>query len=189
MEPDITITSRVIPVGPGMELRPVTVADAPALMSVIDRNRTRLSEWLLWATPEYSEADLRAFLVKRENEHLAREALTTTIWCDGVLAGSIAMHQIDWLRRNTSIGYWLDLRHKGRGVATQACRALVTEAFSAYGLHRVEIRCAARNERSAAIPRRLGFREEGVLREAEPLHGKFVDLRLFSMLASEWPGA
>lgn len=186
MEPDRTFAPHVIPAGPGLELRPAIVADAAALYALIDRNRTHLSEWLAWATPDYLETGLRDFVAARETENLSRKALTTTIWTHGVLCGSIAMHQIDWLRRNTSIGYWLDMGYQGRGVATEACRALVTEAFSVYGLHRVEIRCASGNHRSAAIPQRLGFREEGILREAEPLHGKFVDLRLFSMLAHEW---
>jgi len=69
---------------------------------------------------------------------------------------------------------------------TRACRAIATEAFRQYGLHRIEIRCATGNGRSAAIPRRLGFAEEGILREAEWLYDHWVDLRVFSMLEHNW---
>jgi ribosomal-protein-serine acetyltransferase len=69
---------------------------------------------------------------------------------------------------------------------TLVCRALVSEAFSRYALHRVEIRCATGNVKSAAIPQRLGFTEEGTLRQAEWLFDHWVDLRLFSMLAQDW---
>jgi ribosomal-protein-serine acetyltransferase len=188
MEPETAFVPRIIPAAPGIELRPVTVGDSAALFQMIESNLPRLFQWLMWARPDFSEPDLYSFLAERELENTSRKALTTAICVDGVICGSVAMHQIDWLRKSTSIGYWLDAGHGGRGVATHACRALVREAFTEYGLHRVEIRCAAGNDQSAAIPLRLGFREEAVLREAEQLHGKFVDLRLFSMLSHHWEG-
>ena len=67
----------------------------------------------------------------------------------------------------------LIIRHKGA-----LCGAI--------GLHRLEIRCAVENHRSSAVPRRLGFLEEGILREAEWLYDHWVDLRVFSMLAQDW---
>ena len=119
-------------------------------------------------------------------ENQARTALTTLIVVDGLVCGSAAFHLIDQMRKSTSLGYWIDEQHQGRGIVTACCRALITEAFRGYELHRIEIRCAVGNDRSAAIPGRLGLREEGTLREAEPLHGRFVDLRLFSVLRHEW---
>ena len=61
-------------------------------------------------------------------------------------------------------------------------------------MHRVEIRCATGNTRSCAIPARLGFTREGVLREAEIVGGRFLDLVVWSLLeqdyqdlAARWP--
>src|SRR5258708_39490173 len=133
-----------------IEIRPVTADDAPALYRRIDRNREYLAEWLPWATPEYSEDQLRTFLTDRAAENAARAALTTLIVSGGVVCGSIALHALDHLRKSTSIGYWIDSKHQGRGFATAACRAIITEAFATYGMHRVEIRCAVGNDRSAA---------------------------------------
>ena len=96
------------------------------------------------------------------------------------------LHTIDPRHRNTSIGYWLAAGFQGLGIMTQSCRVLVTEAFTRYKLHRVEIRCATGNARSIAIPRRLGFTEEGVLREAEWLYDHWVDLHVFAMLEQHW---
>jgi ribosomal-protein-serine acetyltransferase len=191
MEPSTAGDRKVIPVGlstdsSGIELRLVTPADAAELYRMIDRNRAYLAEWLPWVTPEYVETDLSGFLEARELENRNREALTTAIVADGRICGSIALHRIDQFHRSTSIGYWLDEAHNGRGIMTRSCRALVSEAFEGYGLHRVEIRCAVGNNRSAAIPERLGFREEGILRGAELVHGRFLDLRVFSMLSHEW---
>jgi ribosomal-protein-serine acetyltransferase len=69
---------------------------------------------------------------------------------------------------------------------TRACRAIVTEGFRRYRLHRIEIRCATGNAKSSAIARRLGFVEEGVLQEAEWLYDRWVDLRVFGMIERQW---
>ena len=45
------------------------------------------------------------------------------------------------------------------------------------------------NARSRAIPERLGFSEEGVLREAKLIRGRYEDAALYSMLAADWPPA
>ena len=72
---------------------------------------------------------------------------------------------------------------------TSASRALVDQAFNQAKLNRVEIRCAIGNERSRAIPSRLCFREEGLLRDAEWLYDHFVDHIVYAMLARDWAAA
>ncbi len=69
---------------------------------------------------------------------------------------------------------------------TRACRALVGHAFTELNLNRVEIRCASDNARSCAIPERLSFRREGLLREAEWLYDRFVDHVVYGLIRSEW---
>jgi ribosomal-protein-serine acetyltransferase len=108
-----------------------------------------------------------------------------TIRHKGSLRGAIELYRIERSHRNTSIGYQIDEAHEGKGVVGAACRAITTEGFRSFGLHRVGIRCATWNHRSSAIPRRPGF-VEGILREAEWRHGKWVDLRVFGMLAQDW---
>ena len=49
------------------------------------------------------------------------------------------------------------------------------------------ILCATENEKSCAVAERLGFRREGVRRQAAWLYDRFVDLVSYSTLASEWP--
>jgi ribosomal-protein-serine acetyltransferase len=81
----------------------------------------------------------------------------------------------------------LEDRHAGPAYSLEDCRALLDHAFYELKLNRVEIRCAAENNCSRAVPERLGFRQDGVLRQAEWLHEHFVDLVIYSMLAGEWP--
>jgi ribosomal-protein-serine acetyltransferase len=69
---------------------------------------------------------------------------------------------------------------------TRAVRALTDHAFSTWRLNRVEIRAGAGNERSRPIPTRLGYKEEGVLREVERVGDGYVDHVVHAMLAAEW---
>jgi len=61
--------------------------------------------------------------------------------------------------------------------------------FEELGLHRVEIRCGTGNTRSCAIPERLGFTREGLLREAEWVNDRWLDLLVWGMLEVEWRAA
>ena len=177
---------RVIPAGSDLELRPVRLEDAETLYCAVDRNRERLRRWLPWVTAEYSLEDMRRFLQDKAAENCAGLGLTMGIWWGETLCGAIGLHRFDQLHRNSSIGYWVDCQYEGQGMVTLACRAIISEAFSEYSLHRIEIRCAIGNERSAAIARRLGFLHEGVLRDAEWLHDHWVNLNVYSILEPDW---
>jgi ribosomal-protein-serine acetyltransferase len=69
---------------------------------------------------------------------------------------------------------------------TASCGCLLDYAFRNLGMNRVEIRCATGNTRSRAIPERLGFKEEGTVRQAEWLYDHYVDHVVYSMLRDEW---
>ena len=103
------------------------------------------------------------------------------------IIGAIGFHAVDWRNRSTSIGYWLAEDRQGRGTMTEAVRALVSHAFDVWKLNRVEIRAAVGNVRSRAIPERLGFKEEGVLRDGERIGERYEDSVVYAMLARDWP--
>jgi ribosomal-protein-serine acetyltransferase len=178
---------RVIPAGSDLELRPVCAADASALFSAAERNLERLRPWLEWAVVGYSLQDMRRFVDLKQAENSSGDALTAGIWSRGTLCGAIELHRINWRHRSSSIGYWVDCGFEGKGIVTRACQAIVSEAFTGFGLHRIEIRCATGNHRSAAVAKRLGFVQEAVLSDAEWLHDHWVDLYLFRMLEQDWP--
>lgn len=108
------------------------------------------------------------------------------IWYQDSIAGVVGYNYINHSRRQTELGYWLGASYQGKGLMTAACRALVTYAFDMLKLKRVEIRCAVGNTRSIAIPRRLGFTEEGVVAQLEWLYDRYIDVVVYSMLAENW---
>lgn len=111
-----------------------------------------------------------------EYDHLVR--------VDGELAASFHL-KISPDTSTGDLGYLVGGAHEGRGVITRTAHAILDAAFTRIGLHRVEIRMTPDNERSRAVPERLGFRYEGILRECVPgpQPGTYEDLEVWGMLA------
>jgi ribosomal-protein-serine acetyltransferase len=63
---------------------------------------------------------------------------------------------------------------------------LVALGFEQLGLHRITICAGVENKKSRAVIERLGFTQEGVMREAVPVGGRFYDAVLYSILEAEW---
>jgi len=167
------------------ELRLLDEADADELYHLIATNRDYLARWMPWASAQTRESTLE-FIRLTRRQAAANDGFQAALVCDGAIIGIVGFHAVNWPHRSTTIGYWLDERHQGRGLMTRAVRAVVDHAFGEWQLHRVEIRAATGNRRSRAIPERLGFREEAVLREAERIDERYNDLAVYGLLASEW---
>jgi ribosomal-protein-serine acetyltransferase len=176
------------PLSDGCHLRLFEEADAEELSALIDANRGHLTPWMPWAAGSTPESTLE-FIRLTRRQIAGNDGLQTAIVAGGRIAGAVGFHGIAWENRSTSIGYWLDAGHQGRGIMTRAVRALVDQALSGWKLNRVEIRAAPDNHRSRAIPQRLGFHEEGVLREVEHVGERYFDAVVYAMLAAEWPAS
>jgi ribosomal-protein-serine acetyltransferase len=172
-------------VQPGVELRLVEDRHALEIYSVVDAHRRYLREWLPWVdatnTPDATREWIRTSLKQFARGH----GFQAGIWVDGVYSGSAGFQPIQWINRKAEIGYWLAPNVQGRGIMTDAVRALTTHAFLDLSLNRVQIQCAGGNLKSQAIPKRLGFVEEGRTREGQWLHGTYHDLVMFRLLRSE----
>ncbi len=167
-------------------LKEVQASDAQEVFTLTNRNRSYLREWLPWLDHTQAVGDTLQFIETCRIQAQKNEALQFCIWWDNRIVGKIGYHRFDFSNRATSLGYWLDAEAQGRGIMTRSCKALVDYAFSDLKMNRVEIRCAVKNERSRAIPERLGFQAEGVLREAEWIYDHFVDLEVYGMLTNDW---
>lgn len=174
------------PIGDGVFLELVEPRHAEEVFRAVDRDREYLRRWLAWVDATHGPADTLAWIRASAERTARNDGYTSVIRVDGRIAGSIGEDRVDWRKRATVLGYWLGEEFQGRGIMTAAVRAYLGHAFATRGLNRVEIRCATDNVRSCAIPERLGFTREGVLREAEWLHGRPVDHAVYGLLAREW---
>ena len=175
-----------VPIGDDAELRLLEERHAEELFALVDRNRAYLREWLPWLDATKTLEDERAFIRACLETFAAGEGLAIGIWYLGTMAGGIGLNAISHTDRRAAIGYWVAEELQGRGLATRACRALLSYAFDERRLNRVEIFVAPGNTRSHAIPQRLGFTREGTVRQMAWHYDRFLDLVLYSMLADEW---
>ncbi|HEY7127009.1 MAG TPA: GNAT family N-acetyltransferase [Ktedonobacterales bacterium] len=167
-------------------IRPYRLDDADALYEAIAESRDHLRPWLPFA--DETEDEARDYLVRAEARWLLREGFDTGIWSreTGRFLGSIGAHPRDWDVPSFEIGYWLRASAEGQGYLTEAGRMLTAYLFTHLGANRLEIRCDARNIRSANAARRLGFVQEAHMRNQRISHeGKLRDTLVFSMIPAD----
>lgn len=153
---------------------------------LIDFNRHFLRVWLSWIDEILSPLQIESLIYMWLRQFADNSGLSLGIRYKGRLVGSVDLHHIDWYNRQASIGYFLAEEAQGRGIVTRSVSALIHYGFLELGLNRIEIRCGERNMKSRAIPEKLGFTFEGLIRDGEQLHGQYHHLMVFGMLASEW---
>ena len=177
-------------VGDSVVLRPLDESDAQSLFEIIDESRDFLSEHLPW--PDECDS-VACVLAKIESWNMQAQMANGGCWgifektpAGGELvAGCIMLGWVQWAHRSATVSYWLGQRFCGRGLATEALLLMAGEAF-AMGLNRLELSASVKNPKSAAVARRAGFREEGICREYERLHGRYEDHIRFALLARDF---
>lgn len=166
-------------------LRLIEETDADELHRVVAANREFLAGWMPWAARQTLEGTVE-FIRSSRQQWAANQGFQAVILERGSIVGVIGFHRLDWENRSTSLGYWIAEDAQGQGTVTFATRALVNHAFGVWDLNRVEIRAGVDNTRSRRIPERLGFADEGLLREAELVGDRYVDHVVFAVLARDW---
>ena len=167
-------------------LRKIEMRDAAELFALIDESREYLQDWLGWVGMTKAVADIEAFIKSEKQRDSQDRGYTTVIVHKGTIVGVVAYVAMNHAIRAVEIGYWLGKKYAGKGLMTKACPALVENAFQRMNFNRVEIRAAAQNIRSQSVARRLGFVQEGVIRDGEFINGRYSDLIVFSLLKQEY---
>lgn len=128
-----------------------------------------LREWLPFAHKEQREEVVEANLREARLNYLKREDLRLLVFHreTNEFIGSSGLHHPNWDVPKFEIGYWIDSRHSGKGYMTEAVEGITEFAFRELKARRVTIRCDTLNNKSRAIPERLGFTLEGILRNED----------------------
>ena len=166
-------------------LRTWSDEDAPTLFSLTTANRELLAQWLPWVPSIQQENDSLRFIQADNDDPIAGETLEFGIWHQDTLVGCLGLRDISRQHKHAKFGYWLGKDFHGKGLMTTSCRALLNYCFDELDLNRIEIRAAVENLASQNVAKRLGFSFEGVLREAELVQNRFLDLQVYSKLKSD----
>jgi ribosomal-protein-serine acetyltransferase len=159
---------------------------AESLLNVVNANRSYLREWLPWVDQMQTVANFTHYIIDTKKRAVAETDFGYAIIIDKNIVGRIGMHHINQQNKIGEIGYWLADGLQGRGIITKSCKALINHGFTELGLNRIEIKCGVGNDKSRAIAEKLQFKPEGILRQAELLNGKFIDLYLYAMVKDDW---
>ncbi|SIT89385.1 GNAT family N-acetyltransferase [Edaphobacillus lindanitolerans] len=147
-------------------IRAPRLEDAADVCDALTHSHGELKEWLPFAKEAPTLASTEESLRRSIADFITRNDLRLHLYRqeDGAFIGSSGLHRIDWDVPKFEIGYWIDSRYAGQGYMTEAVERITEFAFDSLGARRVEIRCDALNLKSRAIPERLGFSLEGLLR-------------------------
>lgn len=169
-----------------LELRMLEPHHSEQHYALIDANREHLGRWFPWVDAHTSPETVREFIRGNLQKFANEGTIAAGMWVHGKLSGSIGLHMGPPGTKRAEIGYWIGKGQEGKGYMTQAVLAMLKHGFEELGLNRIEIRCEPSNERSKAIPKRLGFTYEGTLRELGVFGDRFYDHEVYSLLRREW---
>jgi RimJ/RimL family protein N-acetyltransferase len=167
-------------------------ADASALKAAVDSSLEHLRPWMPWVQHEPQTLDEKVALLRsfRGRFDLGQDFVYGVFSRDGAeVVGGTGLHTR--LGEDAfEIGYWIRASRIGRGFATELSAALTRVAFELCGVDRVEIRVDPANERSLAVPRKLGYREEARLARRLPTGdgGEPRDALVYTLFRSEYAG-
>jgi ribosomal-protein-serine acetyltransferase len=169
-----------------VSLRLIDLKDAERIFELTDKSRNYLREWLPWLDFTTKVEDTRKFIQICLKGYAENKSLNTVILFNGEIVGVAGFNNINWSNKTAYIGYWLGEEYQGKGIITKVAKDLTNYAFNHLNLNKVEIRAAVENKKSRSIPERLGFINEGIIRQSEWLYDHYVDTVVYGILNQEW---
>ncbi len=178
-------------VTPRLILRTVTAADVPALVEDAIAESRESSRFAPRRPPAHFTAAhwRRRVRLLEESRRLGR-SLVFYLFLRG-RPSSVAGHvTIGCIERGAFqagiLGYALRKEHEGRGIMTEALRAIIPFAFGKMRLHRLMANHMPSNRRSARVLRRFGFRREGIAKDYLLIDGRWRDHVMTSLVNPRW---
>jgi ribosomal-protein-serine acetyltransferase len=169
-----------------LSLKLIELKDADRIFEITDKSRDYLREWLPWLDFTTQVEDSREFIKRCLKNYAENRSMTTVVIYNDEIVGTAGFNEINWSNKTGYIGYWLGEQYQKKGIMTRVAKALTDYAFDELNLNKVEIRAAETNHKSRGIPERLGFVNEGRLRDEEWLYDHYVDHVVYGILAKEW---
>jgi RimJ/RimL family protein N-acetyltransferase len=182
MPATISFAAKPTLTGDLVTLRPLTLADVPAVMAgLADTESTRLTGTHQRFTTEEVETALRGWAQRDDRIDMAIVERAT-----GEHAGEVVLNELD--ADNLSCGFRIALtsRHTDRGLGSEATRLILGHAFDTVGVHRVELEVFAFNPRARRVYEKVGFVYEGTKRQALRWQRDWIDTHVMAMLADDW---
>lgn len=147
----------------------------------------QVTQYLMDEPPVASHDEARAIIeFYLEPERKAHNRWGIVRKEDGQLIGTIGYHK--WAKAffRAEVGYDLSADSWGRGYMSEALAEVIRHGFEGMGLNRIDALVYAGNNASIRLLKRMGFQQEGLLRDYFCLNGVFYDHYLFALLRRDW---
>ena len=168
-----------------LELRPFTHGDAAPLFRIFaDEEVVRFWSGAAWTDMAQAEKMVDDALAAYRDGSLSRYAIVLRDTDE--LIGICNLRGFFEQNRRCELGYALGSAWWGRGYALEALEALLGHAFSRLDMNRIEADIDPRNDASARLLERLGFRQEGYMPERWIVHGEKADTAFYGLLKRYW---
>ncbi len=166
-------------------LRKMTLGDADAVFAYA--SDPEVTRYVIWDAHRTIE-DSRAFLdlTARGYESGADPAWGIVYKGDHRFVGTCGFASLEPEHARAEIGYVISREYRGRGLASEAVRAMIRFGYERMNLNRIEARCIAENAASARVMQKAGMTYEGTLRQREFIKGAYRDMELYAILKSEY---
>lgn len=169
--------------GKQVYLRPIELADTDwYFANLYDKDTRRLTG----TQKHFSREQIARYIEGKSQDSSSVLLLIAT--CDGDRpVGDVALQDIDAINRNANIRIAINSSgHQGKGYGTEALRLMLDYGFGILHLHRIELNVFSFNERAMHVYEKVGFKREGVQREALYYDHKYHDSILMSILEEEY---
>lgn len=175
--------------GEGVKLRPPRFSDFDEWAGLRDISREFLVPWEpTWAVDDLTRTSFRRRIRRYQSEMREDSAYPFFVFReeDGAMVGGCTLSNVHrGVQQDCTLGYWAGAPFAGKGYITRAVRALIPYVFEELRLHRLQASCLLENERSKAVLRRCGFREEGFARGLFRINEVWRDHVQFAILRDD----
>ena len=169
-----------------LTLRELRLSDAAEVAS--GAGDKRVARYLIQVPSPYPIALACRWIVGRVDWWEAGRGVTyaITLRKAELLVGTVSLRRFARDRR-AELGYWLAHREWGKGITTEAARALVAYGFDHLDLARIYAQVLGGNDASARVLDKLGMVREGVKRQHVKKGARRVDVQIYGLLRDAWP--
>lgn len=145
-----------------------------------------------WYTENLTNPDsLESWMTKRLEESGRGEKMSYAVRLNstGEIIGSSSYGHIDWSEKGIEIGWtWLGKKYIGSGINKHMKYLMLSHAFDAMDIERLELRTDEENIRSRKAMEKIGAKHDGTLRNHRSTQGgRRRNTVVYSILKSEWP--
>ena len=109
-----------------------------------------------------------------------------SIEAEGKIIGQVCLKNIRWINHKAEISLFIMREEQGKGYGSIALQAIIDYGFKRMNLYRLEAEVVDGNEVSGKMVKKMGFTEEGRLREAKFVNGEYRDILRYGLLRREY---